>query len=82
MGRARECQVWLESDKVSRVHAELHRAADTLELIDLGSTNGTFLNDKRLQANLPHSLDVGDEIRFGDQVFKLNVDELDLADEC
>ncbi len=82
VGRARECQVWLESDKVSRVHAELHRAADTLELIDLGSTNGTFLNDKRLQANLPHSLDVGDEIRFGDQVFKLNVDELDLADEC
>ncbi|MBC8508081.1 MAG: FHA domain-containing protein [Anaerolineales bacterium] len=74
VGRARECLVWLESDKVSRVHAELHRTDDTLELIDLGSTNGTFLNDERLQANQPQTLHVGDEIRFGDQIFTIKLE--------
>ena len=73
VGRARECQVWLESDKVSRFHAELHRTISAIELVDLGSTNGTFLNDERLQANQPQTLDVGDEIRFGDQVFTIKL---------
>ncbi len=74
VGRARASHVWLESDKVSRNHAELHRTADAVELVDLGSTNGTFLNDERLQANQPHTLIVGDEVRFGDREFTLNAD--------
>ncbi|MBL7162404.1 MAG: FHA domain-containing protein [Anaerolineales bacterium] len=69
VGRARESHVWLESDKVSRDHAELHRTDDALEIIDLGSTNGTFINNEQLQANQPRALGVGDEIRFGDQSF-------------
>jgi hypothetical protein len=73
VGRARECQVWLESDKVSRNHAELHRTTDSLEIIDLGSTNGTQFNGERLPANQPHNLIVGDEIRFGDQVFNIKL---------
>ncbi|MBC8505148.1 MAG: FHA domain-containing protein [Anaerolineales bacterium] len=73
VGRARECLVWLESDKVSRIHAELHRTDESIELIDLGSTNGTFLNDERLTANQTLMLHVGDELRFGDQVFTIKL---------
>ena len=69
VGRARVSHVWLESDKVSRDHAELHRTDAALELIDLGSTNGTFLNDEQLPANQPRALSVGDELRFGDLSF-------------
>jgi len=71
VGRARECQIWLESDKVSRKHAELHRTDAALQIIELGSTNGTYLNGERLPANQPRALNVGDELRFGDKVFKL-----------
>lgn len=73
VGRARECQVWLESDKVSRNHAELRRTAEILEIVDLGSTNGTFVNGERIQPQLPQYLQVGDEVRFGDRIFHVKL---------
>jgi len=73
VGRARECQVWLESDKVSRNHAELRQTAEAPEIVDLGSTNGTFVNGERIQPQLPQYLQVGDEIRFGDRMFTLSI---------
>lgn len=49
--------------EVSARHALLFRAADRWVLRDLGSTNGTFLNGRRIDADLPvHS---GDRIEFG-----------------
>jgi len=69
VGRARQSHIWLESEKVSRNHAELQLNGDTLTVSDLGSTNGTFVNGVRLDANLPHLLQIGDEIRFGDRIF-------------
>jgi hypothetical protein len=50
---------------VSRRHAALHWSEDRLALTDLGSTNGTYINHRRLSANQPHLLRDGDEIRFG-----------------
>jgi len=50
---------------VSRIHAALERREDTLTLIDMGSSNGTFLNGQRLARNQPRVLRDGDEIRFG-----------------
>lgn len=50
---------------VSRRHAMIRRGEDTLTLVDLGSTNGTFLNGQRLIANQPRVLRDGDEVRLG-----------------
>ncbi len=50
---------------VSRQHARLGIVEDTLHITDLGSTNGTFLNGKRLKTNQWHVLRDGDEIRLG-----------------
>lgn len=50
---------------VSRTHAAIERSEDTLTLIDLGSSNGTYLNGQRLTANQPRVLRDGDEIRLG-----------------
>ncbi len=50
---------------VSRRHALIRRGEDTLTLLDLGSTNGTYLNGQRLIPNQPRVLRDGDEIRLG-----------------
>ncbi|KAB2906457.1 MAG: FHA domain-containing protein [Anaerolineae bacterium] len=53
---------------VSRRHAEIRRSAaqdNTLELWDLGSSNGTFLNGERLISHRPYVVSDGDEIQLG-----------------
>jgi len=50
---------------VSRFHAKMHIADDTLYITDLGSTNGTYLGGKRLEPNLPTELHKGDELLLG-----------------
>lgn len=73
IGRARESHIWLDSDKTSRNHAELRRAGGNVAVVDLGSTNGTFVNNERIQANQPQLLQGGEEIRFGDRTFTLGM---------
>jgi hypothetical protein len=56
---------------VSRNHAMIERSEDTLTIVDMGSSNGTFLNGQRLVANQPRVLRDGDEIRFGKLVARI-----------
>lgn len=49
LGRAPECQIQLDSNMVSRRHAQVTRDGDAYYLEDLGSGNGTFVNGKRVQ---------------------------------
>ncbi len=55
--------VVLDDTTVSRRHATITRKAGIYELADLGSTNGTFVNGRRLVN--PIALKPGDEIKFG-----------------
>ncbi|MBC8333083.1 MAG: FHA domain-containing protein, partial [Anaerolineae bacterium] len=48
-------------------------SGDTLSVTDLGSTNGTFVNGERIRAKLPCRLNSGDEIRFGDRFFRVQI---------
>src|SRR5512140_2415118 len=50
---------------VSRLHAVLKREASHVFLMDLGSSNGTFVNGKRLTPNVDHSLSNGDVVALG-----------------
>ncbi len=49
LGRAPECDVFLDDEGVSRQHAKIIRQDDALILIDLGSTNGTYHEGERVQ---------------------------------
>jgi adenylate cyclase len=70
LGRTAVNTIVLESPKVSRRHALIHlQNIGELWLIDFGSSNGTFLNKRRIQH--PIRLSDGDQITVGDQVFKL-----------
>lgn len=63
LGRAPDCDVCLESLGISRRHAELREEHGAVVLHDLGSSNGTHLNDQRLAQ--PQALKDGDLIRLG-----------------
>jgi len=70
LGRTTANTIVLESPKVSRRHALIHlQNIGELWLIDFGSSNGTFLNKRRIQH--PIRLSDGDQITIGDQVFTL-----------
>ena len=60
---------------VSRLHAKIQSVQKGFVLIDLDSTNGTLLNNYRLPPNEPYPLQSGDEIRFGDLLVHLFLDE-------
>ncbi len=64
IGRAVECDIVITSKRVSREHARLTRAGRRVTLEDLGSTNGTFLNDERLMGAM--ELRDGDTVLVGD----------------
>jgi len=67
IGRAVENEVVIISKRVSREHARIWREGRHIFLEDLGSTNGTFLNDERVLA--PSALRDGDRILVGDVSF-------------
>ncbi len=64
-GRETSCEIQLEEDGVSRQHVAFNRQGPIHVLRDLGSTNGTFLNGRRVQ-HAP--LQVGDVLRVGGSV--------------
>ncbi len=53
---------------VSRIHAAINYVDSALTLMDMGSSNGTFLNGQQLKANDPVRLYDGDEVHFGQLV--------------
>lgn len=57
---------------VSRKHATLRQnEGDRLDLYDLGSSNGTYLNGVKLAAHRPNRVHDGDEIRLGQMVLHI-----------
>ncbi len=55
------------ADIVSRVHAEIIVEHNTYYLIDVGSSNGTFLNDNKLENHTRYLLNLGDRIDLGNE---------------
>lgn len=62
VGRAPRADFILEAALVSRFHCRLEAGPDSLEVIDLESTNGTYVNDKRIERA---RLAIGDRLRVG-----------------
>jgi hypothetical protein len=63
LGRSRQCEVVVDDPNVSRRHAEIRPRGGSWVLIDLGSTNGSSLNGRRIDN--PEVLKPGDEIELG-----------------
>jgi EAL domain-containing protein (putative c-di-GMP-specific phosphodiesterase class I) len=69
VGRDEDCNLKLTDKRISRRHSEIRRSGDHLWIRDLGSTNGTFVNQKKIeQAEL---LEPGDRISIGKYKFSI-----------
>lgn len=64
IGALDENELVLNFPTISRYHAKLHIKAGTLELEDLGSRNGTFVNGTQIRVRC--EVNPGDRLRFGD----------------
>jgi two-component system, NtrC family, sensor kinase len=62
IGRDGSNRIQLNDSEVSRRHAEIRRGPEGLQLIDLGSSNGTFVNTERTAERLLHN---GDRVQIG-----------------
>jgi pSer/pThr/pTyr-binding forkhead associated (FHA) protein len=65
LGRHSDIDILISDNSASRQHAKIvfDPTKPTLELIDLNSTNGTFLNGQQITA--PHPVEHNDKIRIG-----------------
>lgn len=64
IGRARNCDIILRHPSVSKLHAHL-RAGEPLQLVDVGSVNGTRVNGRRIEQDRSVPLRVNDTLQFG-----------------
>ena len=69
IGRAKECALRAGSEAISRRHCAIVRSGERVTVRDLGSRNGTFVNDERIEKDVP--LTVGDELRVGPLKFRV-----------
>lgn len=71
LGRATSCQISLPDDHfVSQLHARVYLRDGDVYVEDLGSTNGTYLNRRRLTHAMP--VTKGDQIQVGKTVLELS----------
>lgn len=63
LGRGAQCDVLVRHDTVSRRHAEIRREGGACYVSDLGSSNGTWIDGRRVDA--PQRIRRGDQILLG-----------------
>ncbi len=63
IGRAADCDLRLRVSAISRHHCLIRLGSDEVTLMDLGSSNGTYVNGQRVRSQA--ALHSGDELRLG-----------------
>lgn len=72
LGRGDHAEIRLEDPFASARHARVYEQGNIVVIEDLGSTNGTYLNEELLET--PRPLHPGDRVRIGDSEFAFEVD--------
>jgi hypothetical protein len=72
LGRGDSAEIRLEDPFASSRHARIYEKSNSVVVEDLGSTNGTYLNEELLES--PRPLHPGDRVRIGDSEFEFEVD--------
>lgn len=72
--RGSYAQAFAGQGYVSGNHARLqYNASGQFEVVDLGSTNGTFVNGQQLTPNMPRVVNVGDIVKFANLEFAVQI---------
>lgn len=75
LGRSPECDFVISDGGVSATHCKLRNQDGTLQIFDLGSTNGIRLNKKRLRSHEWVVLREGDSVKIGRITLKVSLEE-------
>jgi pSer/pThr/pTyr-binding forkhead associated (FHA) protein len=78
IGRGPDCDLRLRVPSVSRHHCLVRVGTDEVSITDLGSSNGTFLNGKRVRSQA--SLHTGDELQMGECRYVVDLGDQDAID--
>ncbi|MDZ4849103.1 MAG: ATP-binding protein [Pirellulaceae bacterium] len=78
IGRDGLCDIQVTDHEVSRQHAEIERDDQQFTLIDLNSSNGSFVNGKRIEKNLLRS---GDRLQFGRTLLVFTMNETEVLNK-
>jgi pSer/pThr/pTyr-binding forkhead associated (FHA) protein len=73
LGRSPECDVHIDDPALSRVHARVSRAGSLVSVTDLGSRNGTWLGDRRVDTAF---IGAGASISMGGSVLAVSTESL------
>lgn len=68
-GRSQTNEIWVNNNNASRRHAEILKVGDVYQIRDMGSTNGTWVNSKRIEGVV--TLKENDTVIIGDTEFIL-----------
>ena len=79
VGRGEDCQLRPNSDLISRHHCVFVVDDFSFRIKDLGSTNGTLVNNEKVKGQLV--LKSGDKVKIGKLEFKVFIQEVDKAEE-
>jgi pSer/pThr/pTyr-binding forkhead associated (FHA) protein len=72
LGRSPYCSIVVNDGLVSRQHAAIRVTRDGMQIEDLGSRNGTFVNHRRISGT--HVLSPGDRIDIGGHPMEIELD--------
>jgi HD-GYP domain-containing protein (c-di-GMP phosphodiesterase class II) len=78
IGRMPQCEVQIDDQAVSRRHCTVEAAVDWLMVVDLGSANGTFINDEAIERA---RLAPGDRLQVGSTTLECRPSEIGSADD-
>ena len=71
VGRAAECDICINDQKISRLHAVITVQDGEVAVEDMNSTNGTWVNDERIDR--PTGVKDGDSLRFQNYSYQINI---------
>ncbi len=78
IGRSKKADIYIDDEKLSRMHAKISRVGIGYRLIDLNSRNGTYVNGVRI---LEHPLSSFDEIQIGNSKIRFFIHDIVMASE-
>lgn len=76
IGRSLSCSLAVDHGSVSRIHASVRIVGGACEIADLGSSNGTFVNGRRVRGT-PVAIGPNDDVRLGRAKLTVTISEAD-----
>ena len=71
VGRSKESDIYIPFMQISRSHAMVYQEGDGINIIDMGSSNGTYINGKKISAHVTIHCKVNDIVTFANIKYRV-----------